>query len=950
MVKKMKIRIFPTMIFAAIGMLTVVFPAHAAEDGNLAPNPGLIFADGKLDGWEIGSAAGFMQPLANGGFSVKLPAQTLFTLISREIVLNQEKPVTLRYGVTFQGKCFPVSYHHGLVLDQVVYMDGTTESWNATHFIFRFQSGVWSREATSWLPPKPVKSLRLYFIFNETAEADFALKDVFLRQDPQAFSTANSELNFDSTPTNLVSNGNFEIVNAGEPKNWIPFFEMHPLNMSLKAQLDMALDSSVRHSGEYSIRLSGSRDSIAGIESTVTSIIDYTREFTFSGWIKAQNATGNTFLEVKFMRSWAPCGIGSEAGNHLNRVYNRADTVGVYRTPITAGTHDWKKFDVTMKPPAGANLVTFRVYCIDNRGTIWIDDLEFDGFGDAPLEILASQLGYPADGSKKVFIRSRKHLNGTFEILDEAGRTVFSGPLSDRGTDIWQCSNYEADFTLYTAPGVYTFRLLSSSGPFESRPFAIRNDFYESIVESSRDFMFHMRCGFDIPGLHPACHLDDGQLRSKTNLLAGGKVTGHHDVSGGWHDAGDFDKYPGAAAKPVVFFSRLGRRLNSQALLTEAEWGAKWMNKLVSPGGMIYFKLERLAENGQVIIDLCPPESETDNIPGTADDRVVVGPGHDIFVPWSLAEYALVCTDPEEREKYLKTSMLIYEDFLKSIPRGARFNHQCGPVLVQCMMTYYRLTGDRKYLEELKPYLNAILDEVDSRIRENRWDDISEMHYYLWSWAIVPLEYAASFPEEPLAERVRTVLKPFIEEVFKNLDGAPLKTVELTNWPFPQMSATHLSLQNLAISTLMARSAIVFDRKDYLIQAQNNFHFITGINDLGASQISGFGHKTVATWIALNAIPGHADGTVLKGAVLKGISRGTGSRRILPAYLSGGKADYAVDHPANYPAMMIAGDFPMAGSIGCQEVWESVNGEALRAIEAILSAEEHFKKKEVTHE
>ena len=48
--------------------------------------------------------------------------------------------------------------------------------------------------------------------------------------------------------------------------------------------------------------------------------------------------------------------------------------------------------------------------------------------------------------------------------------------------------------------------------------------------------------------------------------------------------------------------------------------------------------------------------------------------------------------------------------------------------------------------------------------------------------------------------------------------------------------------------------------------------------------------------------------------------------------------------------MMIAGDFPMAGSIGCQEVWESVNGEALRAIEAILSAEEHFKKKEVTHE
>ena len=915
------------------------------EKGNLAPNPHLLFDGTSMSGWNVGGLAKMMKPIKEGGFSVSLPAQAGFALSCQTIELNQEKPVTLRYGVSFKGKCFPVSYHHGLLLDKVVYMDGTTEGWSATHFIFRFQSENWSREETAWLPPKPVKSLRLYFLFKDTSDVEFSLKDVFLKEDPDAFSTPNADGNFDSTPVNLVSNGNFEIVKAGFSKNWSPFFETHPLNMSLKQNLEMELDNSIRRSGKYSMRLSGSVDSIAGIESNVTSIIDYTREFTFSGWIKAENATGNTFLEAKFMRAWAPMGIGSAAGNELNRVYNRADTVGVYRTPITAGTHDWKRLSVTMTPPYGANLVTFRIYSINNKGTVWIDDLEFDGFGNAPLEIIESQLGYPADGIKKIYVRSRNPLKGTFQLADENGNAAFSGELTPRGKDVWNCENYVAIFTPFKKEGRYTLKLQTSEGEFTRAPIEIRKDFYEHITEAGRDFMFHMRCGYDIHGFHRACHLDDGQLRSKNNLLTGGKVTGHHDVSGGWHDAGDYDKFPGPTVQPVVYFARLGERFKSATLLDESAWGAKWMNKIATPNG-VYYQVLRLAENGAVIIDLVPPEDETDNVVGNADDRVAIGPGHDIMVPWALAEYALRTKDAADKAKCMKTSRMLYDDFMKSSKRSDKAFWQFNAaMLIETLLAYNKITGDKSYLDELKPYMEIILENVAQRIGEDKWDGVVEAHFHPLSWAIVPLEYANAFPDEPLSAKIRETLRPFIEKIAAHLSASPLGIVEPSNCPYKQLFARggHSTLANISLAALMADAAVAYGKPEYLELAEGAFYFITGINELAASHISGFGRKNAICWIACSTIPGHADGTVLKGAVLKGVYRGPGNRHILPSYLSGGKQDYAVDHPAQFPAMMIAADFPTSGAVGSQEVWESLNGNAMRAIEAILKARESLK-------
>ena len=461
--------------------------------------------------------------------------------------------------------------------------------------------------------------------------------------------------------------------------------------------------------------------------------------------------------------------------------------------------------------------------------------------------------------------------------------------------------------------------------------------------------MYHMRCGFDIPGFHRACHLDDGQLRSKNNLLAGGKVIGHHDCSGGWHDAGDYDKFPGPTILPAIHFSRFGRRFDSEALLAEGAWGALWHNKIATPKG-VYYQVVRLAPNGQVIIDLCPPESETDNIPGNADDRTAVGPGHDIMVAWALAEHALATRDPAFREKCFRTSRMLYEDFLSSRKTSEKnFPMFNSSMLVKTDLAYCRLTGDKKYLQHALPFVERTVDWVVERIGKNMWQGIFEAHFYPWSWGIMPLEFAIEYPDEAVSSRIKTEYKVLVESIAGHLRSSPHGFVEQSTWKYHFHNifgaAGHSTVTNLSVATLLARAAVLYEEPEYLKLAESCFHYITGINELAASQIAGFGRKTVTSWAASSAIPGYADGQPVKGAVLKGVSRWSGTARILPSYLSGGKSDYAIDHPAGYPAMMIAGDYPMSGGPGSQEVWEALNGSALRAVEAILDARQYFNRK-----
>jgi len=86
------------------------------------------------------------------------------------------------------------------------------------------------------------------------------------------------------------------------------------------------------------------------------------------------------------------------------------------------------------------------------------------------------------------------------------------------------------DFTDFERPGMYQIAV----GSQRTVPFFIRSDLWRRTLPKAFSFYFQQRCGVAVPNVHPACHLDDARRRDNGQ---------HIDVTGGWHDAGDLQKW-----------------------------------------------------------------------------------------------------------------------------------------------------------------------------------------------------------------------------------------------------------------------------------------------------------------------------------------------------------------------------------------------------------------------
>jgi hypothetical protein len=108
---------------------------------------------------------------------------------------------------------------------------------------------------------------------------------------------------------------------------------------------------------------------------------------------------------------------------------------------------------------------------------------------------------------------------------------------------------------------------------------------FEETADLAAQFFFVQRCGGEVPGWHKACHLDDARLPDGA----------HRDLTGGWHDAGDYNKWMGdwnqsGSAYALVtaylagrdHFDRIDRDRDGRAdILDEALWGARFLARPV---------------------------------------------------------------------------------------------------------------------------------------------------------------------------------------------------------------------------------------------------------------------------------------------------------------------------------------------------------------------------------
>ena len=158
-----------------------------------------------------------------------------------------------------------------------------------------------------------------------------------------------------------------------------------------------------------------------------------------------------------------------------------------------------------------------------------------------------NQVGYLPDANKVVTVRAKdgEATQTEFTILNDKEEVVYTGKLSapvySENADE---SVYIGDFTEFKTDGTYTIKVGDNKVSF---PFKIGADVYDEMLMDAFRMLYLQRCGCNLTKeyagafSHNACHTEDARIYGTNDTK---------DLSGGWHDAGDYGRYvaPGVVA------------------------------------------------------------------------------------------------------------------------------------------------------------------------------------------------------------------------------------------------------------------------------------------------------------------------------------------------------------------------------------------------------------------
>jgi endoglucanase len=257
----------------------------------------------------------------------------------------------------------------------------------------------------------------------------------------------------------------------------------------------------------------------------------------------------------------------------------------------------------------------------DNFDLTLIDDSnKVEGKGGIVMpDIAVNQIGY-LPGSYKTATLRGSALSQTAKLIDEStGKSVFEEAI-DGGINDPDTGDNEAafDFTSVKNEGTYHVE----AGDQVSPSFKISSDVYDEALKASIKMLYYQRCGTELTAdlagdfAHPICHATKAILFEDNSKTL--------DVSGGWHDAGDYGRYSVAGAKtaadlllayenyPEVFTDDVGIPESGNGIsdiLDETRYELEWLLKMQRKDGGVYHKVTCKNFPGEIM-----PENETGDL------------------------------------------------------------------------------------------------------------------------------------------------------------------------------------------------------------------------------------------------------------------------------------------------------------------------------------------------
>lgn len=373
-------------------------------------------------------------------------------------------------------------------------------------------------------------------------------------------------------------------------------------------------------------------------------------------------------------------------------------------------------------------------------------------------------VGYLPDAPKQASVVDA---SGEFTVVRTSDATVvFTGTLaparlnSDTNEQI-----AVADFSQLDTPGEYQLRLASGTA---SAPFRIARDVYAQPLFLVTRAMYLWRCGIEVSGewqgtrFHQkACHLDDAWLDH---------VTGQHEKLpsvGGWHDAGDYNKYVVNAGISVGSMLRAWeefpalRRLkldlpeSGGALpdyLAEIKYETDWLLTMQTEDGRVYTKVstERFGPFISADKEDTPRYVAPWGTPATADFVAMMAQAARAFRPYA-PDYAQRCLDAARRSYAFLVAHPEHHEPDQSKFRTGRYPSKDDDDRLWAVAEMWETTGDAAALQDLE----ARIRQLTPAFEEN------------WDWAEVRnlglFTYLYSQREGRSAELVAALRRSLVE-------------------------------------------------------------------------------------------------------------------------------------------------------------------------------------------
>lgn len=491
------------------------------------------------------------------------------------------------------------------------------------------------------------------------------------------------------------------------------------------------------------------------------------------------------------------------------------------------------------------------------------------------MNIFVNQIGYETNGTKYAYARGFCG-NEVFELKSTDGTVVYSGkisaPIEDRVAGEPVCC---IDFSELKTAGEYKLTLkvtgdgyVSSSAVCEevSRTVKIGEKLYEDLYFSTLNYFYLSRCGEDIKGgiwSHPSCHTTPA-------LIYGTDIK--RDVTGGWHDAGDYGRYIVAGAKAVMdlllSYEAVGSAYKKFDILAEVRFELEWMLQLQREDGGVFHKIS--------CYHFCAfinPQDEK--------DEIVISP----VSTTATADFAGVCAyaagfyktvDPAFAKKLVAVALKAqnyldsHEDELfKNPPEITTGGYGDWSTLDEryfAAAALFAQTGEEKYVEKAMELRAQVENRPEDK--EHPW-----MNHWLegFGWGTVGgygteilLKNKNRISDKQIVAKLEKSMLERADKVLGIVNNASYGTsIEKVFWG----SNGHVCDEAHAL-------LVAYDltgKKEYFEAAKKQIDYILGCNPMDVCYVTGFGEKTVEH---PHHRPSGATGAVMPGMLAGGPCEG----------------------------------------------------------------------------